>query len=69
MADAGDGDRVFAGLLEKDAVVPTAEAEADLGRLKLLDVAIACGEIAVYAVENLEGGRAVDGSEVALSVQ
>ena len=57
---------VFAGLLEKDAVIAAAESKADHRRPELFHVAVARGEVAVDAVENVEGGLAVNGAEVRL---
>jgi hypothetical protein len=63
VADSGDGDAVLSGLLEEDAVVSAAEPEAGHGWLEFLHVAAAGGEVAVDAVEDVEGGLAVDGPE------
>jgi hypothetical protein len=50
--DAGDLDGRFVLLIEEDAEVAAAEAEADAGRLELFDIAAAAGQVAVDAVEN-----------------
>jgi hypothetical protein len=67
VADADDFDGGFVPVLEEKPVVAAAEAEAGLGRLELLHVAVAGGEVAVGAVEDVEGGLAVDAAQVPMS--
>ena len=69
MQNAGDGDVVFAHLLEEDAIVAATEAEARHGRLELLHITIAGGDIAVYAVENIESGLAINGAKVGAGIK
>lgn len=64
VADGGDGDGVFVLLVEEDAVVAAAEAEAGLGRLEFLDVAVASAQVAIEAVENLNRRFAIDSMEI-----
>lgn len=64
VADGGDRDGVFVWEIEEDAVVATAEPEAGERRLELFYVAGAVGQVAIHAVENLQGGFAVDGAEI-----
>ena len=50
MADADDLDGGLVPVLEEKPVVAAAEAEAGLGRLELLHVAVACGKVSVGQV-------------------
>ena len=60
MAYADDFDGCFVPVLEEEAVIAATEAEAGLRRLELFHIAVASGEIAVGAVKDFEGCRAVD---------
>jgi len=69
VADAGDGDADLSDLLEEDAIVCVAETESGHGGFEFLHIAAAGGKVAVDAVEDVESGLAVDGSEVGLRVE
>jgi hypothetical protein len=56
VADASDGEVVFRGMLEEDAVISAAEPKSCHGRLELLDIAVARGELAVDAMKDIECG-------------
>jgi len=69
VADSGDGDANLSDLLEEDAIVGVAETESGHGSFELLHIAVARGKVAVDAVEDVESGLAVDGSDVGLRVE
>ena len=50
--------------IEEHPVVAAAEAEAGERRLELFHVAVAVGQVAVDAVQNLHGGLPLDGPEI-----
>ena len=61
---ANDRDGLFDWLLEEDAVVAAAEAEATLRRFKLLHVSVPSAEIAVDTVQNIDRRLAIDGAKI-----
>jgi len=65
MTHGANRDGVPVLLIEEDAVVAAAEAEAGACRFEFLHVAGAVGQVAIHAVENLQRGFAIDGAESA----
>lgn len=55
---------MFDWLLEEDAVVAAAEAEATLGRFKLLHVSVPGAEVAVDAVKDVDRRLAIDCAKI-----
>src|ERR1019366_2960721 len=64
VAYGSDLDCVLVSKVEKHPVIATAETETSERRLELLYVAGAAGQVAIHAVENLQGGFAVDGAQI-----
>jgi hypothetical protein len=55
MADGGDFDGVSVFQIEEHAIVAAAKAEADERGLQFFYITSAAGEVAIHAVENLQG--------------
>ena len=68
VADADDFDGGPVPVLEEEPVIATTEAEASLRGFQLLDVSVARGEVAVGAVEDIEGGLAADAAQICAGV-
>src|SRR5271165_3663378 len=62
--DGDDSNGVIACQIEEDAVVAATQTEAGKRRLQFLYVARAGGEVAIEAVEGLDGGFSVDAAEI-----
>jgi hypothetical protein len=67
--NARNGNAAIIHLLNENAVVAAAEAKAFHGRPEFLYIAATRGKEAVDAVEDFESGRAIDGSEIGLSIK
>ena len=64
MADPGYLNCGLAAMIEEDTVVATAEAEAGFRLLEFLHITSSAGQISVDAMENLNCGIPIDGSEI-----
>jgi hypothetical protein len=62
--DADDLNGSAAPVFEKEPVVAAAKAVSTLRRLQLLDVPVARREVAIHAVEDVEGGLAIDAAQI-----
>jgi hypothetical protein len=69
VSDGGDRNPVLILEIEEHAVVAAAEAESSAWWLELLYVAGAAGEVAIHAIENLQGGFAVDSTKISAGLR